>query len=320
MSVFIENIGGGGAKTNNRPDIPPGSQSRFFGDSFAIGPGINYAFNTYYFMLSAGSAGANVRSGPPINGLQIESIDGIYWLMFTPWPLAWMNALRVTQMSQFGLWNMPADGGILHAMTVCTGSVANLATLADGYSRPSGAYALVAEQTTDNAAGVCDLSIELLRFGESGISPNINPPTRTVLLDCGTVESWSLYEQQNGIRGGTLIRFQASDLTDRWQLSAFVAQDYYPAGPGTPVNWENRGTVEDSFLTTGMPGFGASNFPTGETGLIQGTDFYNAVEHNPWPIDTYTVSSTGLRIEPPDSRRWNSEPVPHTFLRGRLIP
>ena len=330
MTVSVENLGGGGKPAETGFQPPSGTQSHAYGDPFLTSPFIGRGWNTYYFTTSSGAAGAFLNPGfPPHYGLQVSPVaDGVYWIMFTSWVLAWMNGGRFNNLSQFGLWNVsPSDGGLIHGMAICSGTVGSISDISTPQIRPSGAYASTCMQSPDDPPNVLRLSIDLLEFGESaGAGPlSVNPPRRTTLLDCGTVRGWSFEEQNAGERGGTLVRFQAVNRVDRWELAVWVAQDYYPAAPGTPVNWENRGHVFDDFLDTGMPGFGVSNTssdPTvGVSGILQGGDFYQGWETNPWQLDWYAPEPARGVSQPPReiARQWNTEPVPHTFLNGKLI-
>jgi hypothetical protein len=272
--------------------------------------GLDRGFTSLYFLSNAVDSGWDVTGGNPefpYNGWQFRQLTpSANWLMLNAWSLAWMQALRLNQLAQFGIWWIPTDGGLFGALVVCTQTVSNLAPW-------SGAYAFILQREDPVTVR---LTINLLRFGATSGGSGPLAPSRTVLLDCGTIgNNGAQLDQAAFTRGGSLVRCQAVDRITHWELAWWIAQEYYPAGPGTPVDWEMRGTVNDSTLDRGTPGYIIGNSPA-TPDAIQLSDNWMGYEPNPWPLDWWTPAAfTPARIR----RIWGRELVPHTFDRqGRL--
>jgi hypothetical protein len=324
MTVTIENLGAGPGGGTPGPPIPPGTQTLAFGAFAGDTPQpLNRGFTSLYFQSQSPSAGWNVIGGNPEFphfGWQFRQLTPLScWMMINAFSLYWMNALRLTQFAQVGIWWIPDDGGFFGPMLVSTATVGNVASF-------SGAYALIVESIGVNQAR---MSINLLQFGEASFS-GVNPPMRTELLDCGIVNTVQ-FNQDTETRGGCLVYFQATDRVDRWELGAWVTQNYYPAFEGSYVYWENRGTVFDDTLDRGMPGYIVGNDPP-TADAIQISDNWMGVQNNPWGSDWFLPVTAGLPFEPirtsdkgvfqppPDfSRKLHYEPVPGTFFHGKLI-
>lgn len=270
MAVFVDMLAS--PKKQEQEWHPPKWSQATFARGFPTQP--EARFSSSYFMLENGGSGADVEWDPIHTVFRVTPLNASrYWLVYRPWELAWMHLEGYSQMAQMGLVRVPDNGGLVSCMVVC-----NTDNMGD-------AYALTASPS--GTAGRAEIRIERLKFGQSlGFDPgSVNPPERTTLLTCGTVSSWWDYETA-GVRGGALLKLQASNAGDHWELAVWVWDNFYASYEGQPGNFELRGHVLDDELRAGVPGFGFANLP-GITEPVESLDWYSAYVTEPWSLDQF---------------------------------